>query len=141
MRFFDPRFRTPRLELVGLVLTFILASSNDFTAFLLTRFKVARIQALRASFDVAIIQARRASECIFTRVLMHSLARRACIDNAWCFEFPRKIRRELIVLTKTAQRQNAQASAFLRGLWCPRLRVEHVFCCLRPRLLQKPRNS
>ena len=45
---------------------------------------------------------------------MHSLARfdvaqlgrRACIDNAWYFEFPRKIRRKLIVLTETAQHQN-----------------------------------
>ena len=70
------------------------------------------VQARLASFDVAPIQARRASECIFTGVLMHSLARRACIDNAWYFEFPRKIRRKLIVLTETAQHQKAQTSVF-----------------------------
>ena len=42
---------------------------------------------------------------------MHSLARRACIENAWHFEFLCITRRKLKVLTKTAQRQNAQASA------------------------------
>ena len=44
---------------------------------------------------------------------MHSLARRACIDNAWCFEFPRKIRRKLIVLTETAQHQNLRVELVL----------------------------
>ena len=47
---------------------------------------------------------------------MHSLARRACIENALFFQFPRKIRGELKVLIKTAQHQNAQASAFFSSI-------------------------
>ena len=66
-----------------------------------------------ARFDVALIQARSASECIFGFFVMHLLAPPACIENALYFELPRKIQRELIVLIKTAQHQS--------------LRVELVF--------------
>ena len=45
---------------------------------------------------------------------MHLLAPRACIENALHFEIPGEIQRELMILIKTAQQQNAQASAFLR---------------------------
>ena len=37
---------------------------------------------LLARFDVALIQARSASECIFRGFVMHLLARRACIEKA-----------------------------------------------------------
>ena len=45
---------------------------------------------------------------------MHSLARRACIENALFFQFPRKIRGELKVLIKTAQHQNLRREL----VWC-----------------------
>ena len=67
---------------------------------------------LLAPFDVALIQARRASECISIRFVMHLLAPRACIENALHFEIPGEIQRELMNLIITAQHQNAQASAF-----------------------------
>ena len=37
------------------------------------------------SFEVARIQARRASKCITNPLEMHSLARRACIENRFVF--------------------------------------------------------
>ena len=49
---------------------------------------------VRGRFEVARIQARRASECIFSGIVMHSLARRACIENAFWCEFPGKTQRE-----------------------------------------------
>ena len=67
-----------------------------------------------ARFEVALIQARRASECIFKSFVMHSLARRACIENALFFQFPRKIRGELKVLIKTAQHQNLRVELVRR---------------------------
>ena len=48
-----------------------------------------------ARFDVALIQARSASECIFTSLGVHSLARRACIENALQFEIRSEIQGEL----------------------------------------------
>ena len=46
---------------------------------------------LLARFDVSLIQARSASECIFGFFVMHLLAPRACIENALYFEFSGKI--------------------------------------------------
>ena len=45
-----------------------------------------------ASFDVALVQARRASECISMGFVMHLLAPRACIENALRFEIPGEIK-------------------------------------------------
>ncbi len=67
-------------------------------------FKLGRLGemvARRVSFEVAQIQARRASEYIFTGIAMHSLARRAIIEDDLCFEFRSKIQRELNFLIKT----------------------------------------
>ena len=67
-------------------------------------FKLGRLGemvARRVSFEVAQIQARRASEYIFTGIAMLSLARRAIIEDDLCFEFRSKIQRELNFLIKT----------------------------------------
>ena len=64
------------------------------------------VRLLLTLFDVALIQARRASECISIRFVMHLLAPRACIENALHFEIPGEIQRELMILIKTAQHQN-----------------------------------
>ena len=40
-------------------------------------------------FDVALIQARSASEGIFRGFVVHLLALRACIENVLCFQFSR----------------------------------------------------
>ena len=71
---------------------------------------------------------------------MHLLAPRACIENDLHFEFPREIQRELIVLTKSAQHQNARASASTRTTYVEDKNTEIPFtpslCDLRASVFQ-----
>ena len=91
-----------------------------------------------ASFDVALIQARRASECTSLGFVMHLLAPRACIENALHFEIPGEIQRELMILIIIAQHQNAQASASHYRKQCTRLRAYLAIVQLKNALANIP---
>ena len=76
------------------------------------------VRLLLTLFDVALIQARRASECISIGFVMHLLAPRACIENALHFEIPGEIQRELMILIKTAQHPEARYLPYFSALLC-----------------------